>query len=223
MGSRQGKHRHVCQNWVLSLHRKLFWEKENQTISCLCFLDFRRKLFETLANYLGHLCRNCLVSVQMNLFFWEKSFGHFFFFCDDEPKKFRLLAQKNAGLLKLHSTSPQESFEEKNWHALVFLELERTFLQIPARNLWQICRNCIVGGQMSLLHKTSVSGKANSLSCFWFRIFSVRSLVYLQKKHRKFVSCQKWIPSLHRNNLRKKNWKFSSAFFQIFGRNISKF
>ena len=86
----------------------------------------------------------------------------------------------------------------------------------------QVCRNCIVGGQRSLFNKTSVSGKANSLSCFWFRIFSVRSLVYLQKKHRQFVICQKWIPSLHRNNLRTKKLKNFSCDFSDFRRNQFK-
>ena len=66
LGSGQWKHRHVCQKWILSLHRNFFWGKENQTFSGLFSLDFRRNLFEILANYLGHPCRSCLVSVQMN-------------------------------------------------------------------------------------------------------------------------------------------------------------
>ena len=104
---------------------------------------------------------------------------------------------------------------------LFFLELDRTFLQIPSKNLGQVCRNWIFGGQRSFLHKTCVSGKAKSLSWFWVRMFSVRSSVYLQK-YRQFVISQKWIPSLHRNDLRTKNWKIACACFQIFGGNISK-
>ena len=97
-------------------------------------------------------------------------------------KKLDFLHKKTTALLKLLSTSPQEPFEERIWHVLVFLGAwTDIFLQIPAKNFGPFCRNCIVGGQRSLLQKTSVSGKANSLSCFWFRIFSVRSLVYLQK------------------------------------------
>ena len=116
------------------------------------------------------------------------------------------------------------------------------FFTNSGRKPGQVCRNCFVGGQTSLLHKTNVSGKDNSLSCFWFRIFSVRSfsvrlivcLVFdfgfkrevsglSAKKQRQFVICQKWIPSLYRKNLRTKNWNFSRSFFQIFGGNISKF
>ena len=53
------------------------------------------------------------------------------------------------------------------------------------------------------------------MSWFWFRIFSVRSLVYLHKKHRQVVICQKWIPSFHRNNLRTKTEKFFVRFFRF--------
>ena len=125
MGSRQGKHWHVCQNWILSLHRNFFWGKENQ-ISSLFFLILGEIFSKFQLITWGHLCRNCLVSVQMN-HLGKKVVDNFFFFCDDEPKKFGLWAQKTAGLLKLHSTSPQEHFEERSWHVLVFFGLERTF------------------------------------------------------------------------------------------------
>ena len=93
MGSRQWKHWHVCQNWILSLHRNFFWGKEIQAISCF-FLGFRRKHSEILANFLGHLCWNCLVSVQMNHL--EKKSWIIFFLLWWWAEKIRLLAQKNG-------------------------------------------------------------------------------------------------------------------------------
>ena len=131
--------------------------------------------------------------------------------------------KKTAGLLKLHSTSPQEHFEERSWHVLAFFGAWTDFLTNSGQKLGASLSELHCRWPEELFAQKSVFGNANSLSCFWFRIFSVRSLVYLQEKHRQFVSCQKWIPSLHRNNLRTRNWNFSRAFFLIFGRNNSKF
>ena len=60
------KYRHVCQNCILSLTGKNWGRTFEQFRQCLFFSDFRRQLVEFVANYLGQLCRNCLVSVQRN-------------------------------------------------------------------------------------------------------------------------------------------------------------
>ena len=83
--------------------------------------------------------------------------------------------KKSAGLSKLHFTSPQEHFKEKNYH--VFLELERFFFQILAKNLGQVCRNCFVRGQTSHSKETNGFRKANSLSfVFGFLVESFRDV-----------------------------------------------
>ena len=155
-------------------------ERKSNIFLFVFFRDFGRKFFEILANYLAQPCRNCLVSVQRN-HLGRKVFDNFFSSVMMNRKTLHFGQKKTAALLKTHSISPQKPFEGRSWHVLVFFGARTDFLQIPSRNVGQVCQNWIVAGQRRLLQKTSVSGKANSLSCFWFWIFSVRSLVYLQK------------------------------------------
>ena len=163
------------------LFREIFLRKRKPKNSYLFFLDFGRNLFEIPANYLGASVSELPCKCPDESFV-KKVLHNFFSSVMMSRKNLDLWHKKTAGLLKLHSTSTQERFEERSWHVLVFFGAWMDFfLQIPAKNLGQICRNSIVGGQRNLLHKTSVSGKAKSLSCFWFRNFSVRSLVYRQK------------------------------------------
>ena len=139
-------------------------------------------------------------------------------------EEIRLLARKNGRFVKTAFYFSTRTFWGKEIDMFYFfLELEQTFLPVPAKNLGQVCRNCIVGGQRSLLHKTSVSGKANSLSCFWFRIFSVRSLVYLQKNIGILSPVKSDFHPFIAIIWGQKTENFFCAFFLIFGRNNSKF
>ena len=98
-------------------------------------------------------------------------------FSDFYRKAFGLSARKSAGLSKLHSTSPQEHFEEKIYQ--VFLDLERFFPKY-----WQK-----IGASLSELHctcqtshskKTNGFRKANSLSFVFGSL--VESFRYVGKK-----------------------------------------
>ena len=118
LGSRQGKHRHVCQNWILSLQRKFFEEKKTENFLFVFFLDFGETFSKFQLITWGNLCRNCLVSVQMNHL--GKKLHNFFSSVMMSRKNSELWHKKTARLLKLHSTSTQEHFEERSWHVLVF-------------------------------------------------------------------------------------------------------
>ena len=107
-------------------------------------------------NTWGHLCRNCLVSVQMNHF--GKKFGIVFFLLWWWAETIRLLARKTAGLLKLHSTSPEKHFEERSWHVLVLLGAWTDFFINSIQKL---------GASLSELHCRWPEEPFAQNKCFW--------------------------------------------------------
>ena len=199
----------ACLSKLISITSQIFFlrKRKSNFFLFVFFWILGRNISKLWLITWWEICPNCLVSVQryhLGIKFWI-----IFFFCDDEPKKFGLLAQKTAGLIKLHSTSPQEHSGEKSWHFLVFLELEWTFLQIPVKNLGQICRNCIIRGQRSHLKKTSVFRKAISLSVVFG--FLIESFWAVGKKG--YASLSKLISTPSQEYFADKNF----TFFLFFG------
>ena len=84
----------ACLSKLNSIPPQKFFLRKRNSSNFLFFLGFRRKLSEILANFLGHLCWNCLVSVQMNQL--EKKSWIIFFLLWWWAEKIRLLAQKNG-------------------------------------------------------------------------------------------------------------------------------
>ena len=111
-------------------------------------------------------------------------------FSDIYRKGFGLSAKKSAGCQNFILLLHKNILRKKNYH--VFVELERTFFQILAENLRQVCRNCIVRGQTSHSRITNGFRKANSLS-FAFG-FLVDSFGLSAKKQRHV--CQNCVLSL---------------------------
>ena len=138
--------------------QKLFLRKRNQAISCLFFLEFRRKLSEILANYLGASLSELPCKCP------DESFGKkswiIYFLLWWWAEEIRLLARKNGRFVKTAFYFSTRTFWEKEIDMFYFfLELEQTFLPVPAENLGQICRNCIVGGQRRLFTKQVFLGR----------------------------------------------------------------
>ena len=178
LGFFSGRVRAVCKNSIVIFVKTEFylWQEhftdKFSTISCF-FSEILRKTFELLANYLGQNCQECPVSVLMS--YSEEKFWSVFLHLGCLAKKFWPYRKKNsAGLSKLHSTFHRNNLRKTlTWFS--FLELDQILLQIPAKNLWQVCRKCLVRGQRSYLKKTSVFRIANSLfislSGFYWKVF----------------------------------------------------
>ena len=139
-------------------------------------------------------------------------------FSDFYRKAFGLSAKRSAGLSNLHSTSPQEHFEEKCYH--VFLGARTDFFPNSGRKFGQVCRNCIVRGETSHSRETKSFRKANILS-FVFG-FLVESFWLSAKKYRHV--CQNCILSLTDKNWGRRFEQFCQClFFRIFSGIFSKF
>ena len=135
-------------------------------------LDF----FGILAKVFRQCCRNCILRVQRNILrkrilcknyqfsinfeiwtevwgkkLWKKySFIVIFRFW---AKNFRILNQKfPAELFKMHFSCPQDHFDEKHSEKkLYFLDFERNFLELLAKNFRQGFQNCVLRLETNVL------------------------------------------------------------------------
>ena len=206
----------ACLSKLISITSQIFFlrKRKSNFFLFVFFWILGRNISKLWLITWWEICPNCLVSVQryhLGIKFWI-----IFFFCDDEPKKFGLLAQKTAGLIKLLSTSPQEHFEEKSWRFGFFWSLNGLFSNICLKTCGNFVRTALYVPREAISRKQVFIGRL--LVCFLFSDFYRKAVELSAKKNRQV--CQNFILLLHKNILRKKiNFVFfwcSNGFFSKF-------
>ena len=140
------------------LFSEIFFEEKKTKQFLFCFFWFfgeNFSKFELITR--GHLWRNCQVGFQMNHL--GKKFGIIFFLLWWwAEKNWTFGTKKTAGLIKLHSTSTQEQFEERSWHVLDFFGARMDFFTNSGQKL---------GANLSELHFRWPEEPNAQNKCFW--------------------------------------------------------
>ena len=164
--------RQNCQNCLFRLQRNnvgfcFFWKK----YQLLVFLGFESKSLQFHQKFFQQVCENCIFCVQRNIFD-EKFFYRIYkiiLLIGLWVKTFRRLSKKiSAGLWKLHSRGPGESFQKEIFFKVHSFKnifgLFKNFFSFFSY-LQQCCYLC------TLRVKMKVSGTKRLLAVLWIRLF----------------------------------------------------
>ena len=130
-------------------------------------------------------------------------------FSDFYRKGFGLSAKKSASLSKLHSTSPQEHFEEKIYH--VFWSSIGFFSKFCPKTCGKSVRSALYVPRGAICRKQVFIGRL--IVCSLFSDFYRKAFGLSAKKS---AGCQNFILLLHKNILRKQNYHVFVELERIF-------